>query len=149
MSHRRHVTVSQPCVLPSCLPRRVWDNNIVTNEKDAVVKRARTTICSICLESFVVGDQVTQFSCAHPLHFECARQWFIWCLVQRHAGKCPVCNTIVVAVRSSWSPEYDTMGTLRTNYVHDVAPVIRETQLSRIKRSLLQNLRRIIRVLGT
>ena len=126
MSYRRHDTVSQPyknCVLPSCLPRRVWDDNIETNEKDADVKRVRTTICSICLESFVLGDQVTQFLCAHPLHFECARQWFIWCLVQNHARKCPVCNTIVVAVRSSWPPEYDSMGTLRRNYLRRVAPV--------------------------
>jgi len=68
------------------------------NEKDADIERTRTTICSICLESFVLGDQVTQFLCAHPLHFECARQWFIWCLIQNHAGKCPVCNTIVIPV---------------------------------------------------
>jgi hypothetical protein len=152
MSYRRHDTVLQPYqkyAFPSCLPRRDWDDNIETNEKDADTERTRMTICSICLESFVLGDQVTQFLCAHPLHFECARQWFIWCLIQNHAGKCPVCNTIVVAARSSCQAEYDSMGILRTNFVRDVAPVIRETPLNRIKKRLLLRLRRIIRFFGT
>jgi hypothetical protein len=46
--------------------------------------------CPICLGSIDDGDSVTRFVCAHPLHSDCASQWFSSQISNGLAGSCPM-----------------------------------------------------------
>ncbi|XP_008787143.2 probable E3 ubiquitin-protein ligase RHY1A [Phoenix dactylifera] len=42
--------------------------------------------CSICLERFLVGDELIQLCCGHRFHFTCLEPWL------RACGDCPYCR---------------------------------------------------------
>eukprot|EP00397_Hematodinium_sp_SG-2012_P049061 GEMP01056430.1.p1 GENE.GEMP01056430.1~~GEMP01056430.1.p1 ORF type:complete len:215 (+),score=68.02 GEMP01056430.1:78-722(+) len=54
-------------------------------------ERTWGNVCSICLESFVVGELVGRVSCGHLLHTACARRWF------DKDQSCPTCRAEVSA----------------------------------------------------
>jgi len=88
--HRSYNSIDTKNVIPGTdvetwLPRTTWkqdDNSGLP--------------CQICLNVISEGDQVSQFSCSHPLHFECAKTWMTSCICKGQAGRCPTCNFVVV-----------------------------------------------------
>lgn len=45
--------------------------------------------CNICLEDYVIGDNLTELSCGHVYHHECIKQWI------EVSDSCPTCRVIV------------------------------------------------------
>ncbi|XP_014666500.1 PREDICTED: E3 ubiquitin-protein ligase RNF126-B-like, partial [Priapulus caudatus] len=56
---------------------------------------ARTLQCSVCMEEFVLAEEVTQLPCDHHFHSDCIVPW-----LKLH-GTCPIC-------RLSLSPQEDS-----------------------------------------
>lgn len=50
---------------------------------------AAQPLCVICLEDFLVGDEVLRLPCAHLFHATCASEWL------RHKPVCPLDKTVV------------------------------------------------------
>ena len=44
--------------------------------------------CSVCLESFVSGEQIRTVPCFHQFHSACVDPWL------RQRGTCPVCKSL-------------------------------------------------------
>lgn len=52
---------------------------------------SRTSLdCSICLESFVQGDELIRLPCGHRFHAVCLDPWV------RVRGDCPYCRSVIV-----------------------------------------------------
>lgn len=52
---------------------------------------SRTSLeCSICLESFVLGDELIRLPCGHRFHAVCLDPWV------RIRGDCPYCRSVIV-----------------------------------------------------
>lgn len=45
--------------------------------------------CPVCLEHFLLGEQIIHLPCLHKFHIGCLTQWLIIC------GECPYCRAIV------------------------------------------------------
>lgn len=43
--------------------------------------------CSVCLEDFVIGDEIMILPCHHHFHTSCAQEWL------KHNRTCPLCRT--------------------------------------------------------
>lgn len=67
----------------SCLPVEVF---CVTEESVEQYVSRPSRECSICLESFVVGDELIRLPCGHRYHFCCLDPWVRTC------GDCPYCR---------------------------------------------------------
>ncbi|KAF5731835.1 hypothetical protein HS088_TW18G00520 [Tripterygium wilfordii] len=46
--------------------------------------------CSICLESFMEGDELIRLPCGHRFHYACLDPWVLTC------GDCPYCRRDIV-----------------------------------------------------
>ena len=46
-------------------------------------------ICSICLDEFVINDEINKLECLHKFHKECLDEWFI-------NNNCPLCRKIII-----------------------------------------------------
>lgn len=67
----------------SCLPVEVF---CVSEESDEQHVSRGSRECSICLESFLVGDQLICLPCGHRYHFCCLDPWVRTC------ADCPYCR---------------------------------------------------------
>jgi hypothetical protein len=79
----------------SCLPSS-RDNttdlriNLISNDLPIIViKNINQDICSICLENFIINDQVNKLSCNHIFHKKCLDSWI-------HNNNCPLCRKIII-----------------------------------------------------
>ncbi|XP_022869288.1 probable E3 ubiquitin-protein ligase RHY1A [Olea europaea var. sylvestris] len=74
-------------------------NDSDESDKQAISRASRE--CSICLESFLMGDELICLPCAHRFHFRCLEPWLRTC------GDCPYCRRdIVVTTDEVKSPEF-------------------------------------------
>ncbi|KAL2552359.1 RING/U-box superfamily protein [Forsythia ovata] len=62
----------------------------IFNDWDEGDKQAALRECSICLESFLVGDELICLPCGHRFHFCCLEPWLRTC------GDCPYCRRDIV-----------------------------------------------------
>lgn len=67
-----------------CLHLEVFSSTV-----EGVVSRASQD-CSICLETFVEGDELTRLPCGHRFHSACLDPWVRTC------GDCPYCRRSIV-----------------------------------------------------
>lgn len=57
---------------------------------DTLVQSRSSQECTICLESFIMGDKLIHLPCGHEFHYACLNPWIQTC------GDCPNCRTYVV-----------------------------------------------------
>ncbi|KAH6789858.1 hypothetical protein C2S51_004864 [Perilla frutescens var. frutescens] len=67
----------------TCLPVEFF---CVTEESDEQHVPRASKECSICLESFLVGDELIRLPCGHRYHLSCLDPWVRIC------GDCPYCR---------------------------------------------------------
>lgn len=60
------------------LDSRFADEEMIQNES--------TSACSICLEVFTLGVEVSVLSCRHFFHFDCIQRWIC------ESNSCPICR---------------------------------------------------------
>lgn len=53
------------------------------------------TTCSICMESYTIGEQLRVLPCEHRFHCGCVEEWL------RHHYKCPLCRASPAAAACS------------------------------------------------
>ena len=57
---------------------------IIINNDDTLINKQ----CHICLEDFMISDNITELKCKHEYHTECIKSW-----VMSQSIKCPICRT--------------------------------------------------------
>ncbi|KAL3141105.1 hypothetical protein ABBQ38_003460 [Trebouxia sp. C0009 RCD-2024] len=50
------------------------------------------SVCSVCLDAFAEGDQLSALPCTHKFHTRCIRPWLQQCGIR---AQCPLCKTPV------------------------------------------------------
>ncbi|KAJ2358005.1 hypothetical protein H4S01_006378, partial [Coemansia sp. RSA 2610] len=82
-TRRQHLAVSQP--IDSC-PATALDgsDSCYTSEGDKPA-------CVVCLEEYVVGQDVRVLHCGHVFHDECISRWLVLSKAKFH--ECPICKT--------------------------------------------------------
>ena len=70
------------------------DENGILNDLEEVefndqFKNKEEIKCTICLESYAIGDKISYLPCAHLFHTSCIKNWV------RIKNKCPICNNII------------------------------------------------------
>ncbi|KAF4358620.1 hypothetical protein F8388_021118 [Cannabis sativa] len=81
---------------------------VVDNLTSKAVEEKTSNICSVCLENFKIGEDMTRLICGHVYHKSCVLEW------SHRSGQCPLCRkellqpVISVAV-SHISPEKITI----------------------------------------
>lgn len=76
------------------LDSRFADEEMIQNEP--------TSACSICLEVFTLGVEVSVLSCRHVFHFNCIQRWIC------ESNSCPICRDgRALARRSRKLPLWD------------------------------------------
>ncbi len=79
------------------IPLKVFSSS-VTRSSASVASEAEidAPVCSICLEIYVDGDELSTLACSHCFHKECARKWFFQgCLNKSGMSgtfNCPECR---------------------------------------------------------
>lgn len=63
---------------------------IFINQEEESVKMRASKDCSICLDSFLVGEKLLCLPCGHRFHSCCLEPWIRTC------GDCPNCRTGIV-----------------------------------------------------
>ncbi|XP_047976877.1 probable E3 ubiquitin-protein ligase RHY1A isoform X1 [Salvia hispanica] len=84
----------------SCLPVEVF---CVAQESDEQHVPRASRECSICLESFLAGDQLICLPCGHRYHFSCLDPWVRTC------ADCPYCRRsidVTTSDRVKKDPEF-------------------------------------------
>ena len=69
------------------------DENKILNDLEEIefneqFKNQEEIRCTICLESYAIGDKISYLPCAHLFHSSCIKNWI------RIKNKCPICNNI-------------------------------------------------------
>ena len=139
--------IHETCDVENC-PSYTWlpsttMTQTLTEGVDANCNDNKANICTVCLEPIKMGDRVTQFSCHHPLHHECAGKWFTWCLSHQLKLKCPMCNAVVV--KAVWSVDSRTMTSLRQRNMQTALAQPSASLVARVKTSVLQSVRAVLR----
>ena len=76
------------------LPCEVWDADVTELEDDD-----DAAMCSLCLQNYERGDEVTKLACEHTFHKACVTRW----LSDAQRGKkrrCPLCNLDPLALET-------------------------------------------------
>ena len=80
----------------SCIPRQNINNRtdlricLISNELPIIIiKNMNEGVCSICLENFIINDEVNKLSCNHMFHKKCLDGWI-------HNNNCPLCRNIII-----------------------------------------------------
>ena len=80
----------------SCIPRQNINNRtdlriyLICNELPIIIiKNMNEGVCSICLENFIINDEVNKLSCNHMFHKKCLDGWI-------HNNNCPLCRNIII-----------------------------------------------------
>jgi len=54
--------------------------------------------CAICITEMAVGDEVSEMPvCHHTFHLECLTKWLETKVAESQTGRCPLCNTQIIA----------------------------------------------------
>ncbi|KAK9767345.1 hypothetical protein K7432_002923 [Basidiobolus ranarum] len=56
------------------------------------------SVCPICLDDFIIGDEIRELPCCHHYHVECIDPW-----LTTKSGTCPMCK---LAISSDLTPAY-------------------------------------------
>ena len=51
-----------------------------------IINKAETKECTICLDEYVVNEQISYLTCFHFFHSSCIKKWV------KNSKKCPLCN---------------------------------------------------------
>ena len=66
------------------------NQNLIENNLPIFIITTDTNeICSICLDEFVINDEINKLECEHKFHKECLDDWFT-------NNNCPLCRKLIV-----------------------------------------------------
>ena len=59
----------------------------MNNLKKKTLLEINDTLCSICMNKFIINDEVIELSCNHEFHEECIKIY-----LKEYNCKCPLCR---------------------------------------------------------
>lgn len=65
------------------------NRNLLNELPIIIIKNMNEGVCSICLENFIINDEVNKLSCNHMFHKKCLDGWI-------HNNNCPLCRNIII-----------------------------------------------------
>ncbi|KAM6566679.1 hypothetical protein CsatA_025807 [Cannabis sativa] len=68
------------------LERKPSFESNVDNLTSKAVEEKTSNICSVCLENFKIGEEMTRLICGHVYHKSCVLEW------SHRSGQCPLCR---------------------------------------------------------
>jgi hypothetical protein len=71
--------------------------------------------CSICLNNFRYGNQVTKTFCGHLFHYKCIKNWLVTNVMN---PKCPNCNSNVLEVSEKKKGKKVTRSVVTSQYMN-------------------------------
>lgn len=68
--------------------KKVMYNRVVSEATPLLMTNNLYDTCPICLEQFLLNNEIIKLSCQHVYHKQCIRQW----IANKCITKCPLCN---------------------------------------------------------
>ena len=69
------------------------------------IQKTHDDICAICINDYILEDEIIKFNCSHDYHLKCITPWLKENILKGQAPSCPLCKEVLIIEETEFGIE--------------------------------------------